>query len=481
MMMQRDEERILKSLHDQNPWWTSNEVPEVLARPFRRRDFHSIRDELQKNEIQAIVGPRQTGKTTVMYQLVEHLVETVNPRRLVYFSFDYPYVAAFTEKPLTDILEVYSSDVLREPIGELGERVYVFLDEVCKLDNWSRVLKGWYDLKRPIKFIVSDSSSLGVLTGSSESLVGRIDIRTMLSFDFVDAVGYHGTDLGEPGSELGRAMRSAVEGDAPGLLSTAKRVASDLVPIEDRLKIHLQDYLLKDGYPGVLGVDSLEECSRKLRTYADLTIYKDLVRLFDIRDPRALEDLIALIAQESSQRMSYLKLSRTLGLKLDTVKRYLDYLESAFLISRSEFYAGSRASRIRKSRKIYLSNAGLRNAIIGSLSEDTLRSADVGRIAETVVFDHCRRLAYRINAGPSPLFYWRSQQGKEVDIVMELLRRPVPVEVKFRDRVPQSELSGIERFLDEHSCPFGLVITKDSLTARGDIVLLPLWLFLIMC
>ena len=110
-MAQRNEREILRSLHDQNPWWTSNEVPEVLAKPFRRRDFYTLRDTMGEEEIQAVVGPRQVGKTTVMYQLVEHLLEEVDPRRVLYFSFDYPYIGTLTEAHLNDMLDIYSAEL----------------------------------------------------------------------------------------------------------------------------------------------------------------------------------------------------------------------------------------------------------------------------------------------------------------------------------------------------------------------------------
>jgi hypothetical protein len=492
MVMQGDiEQKVIKLLHRQNPWWENASVPENLTKPFKRRDFYVIRDKrLDEGEITAIIGPRQVGKTTMIYQLIEHLIreKKVNPKRILYVSFDYPYLTTIMDTPLNDILEIYSTQVLKEPISKLGDRIYVFLDEVCKLENWSHVLKGWYDLKYPIKFIISDSSSANILQGSSESLAGRITIQIMFPLKFLDFLRYHMPKKDSIFKMVNRTLRDAfvdsIKKSNPSLFYSALRESySSLVQYEDEIKIHLQMYLLKDGYPGLLEIESLDECAEKLRTYLNLTIYKDIIRIFNLRDPRALEELVILIADQSSQRVDYSSLSRTLGLKKDTLIKYLNYLESVFLSSRAEFYSKSRASRIRKAKKLYLSNVGLRNAIVGELRETLLEdTAELGKIVETLVYDHCRRLKFNLEPGSRlELFYWRTAQGKEVDIVFEVSRRPVAIECKYRNEIRKSELKGIRQFQREHDKCLGIVITKDALDCRDEIVFTPLWLFLMMC
>ncbi|WP_456475053.1 ATP-binding protein [Candidatus Pyrohabitans sp.] len=485
------EQKVIKLLHRQNPWWEKDRVPENLTKPFKRRDFYVIRDKrLSEGEITAIVGPRQVGKTTMIYQLIEHLIheKKVNPKRILYVSFDYPYLTTIMDTPLNNILEVYSSQVLKEPISRLGDRIYVFLDEVCKLENWSSILKGWYDLKYPIKFIISDSSSANILQGSSESLAGRISVQIMLPLKFLDFLRYHMPEKDSIFKRANKTLRDAfidsLRKSNPNLFYSALRESYlSLAPYEDEIKIHLQTYLLKDGYPGLLDIESLEECAEKLRTYLNLTLYKDIVRIFNLRDPRALEKLVVLIADLSSQRIDYSGLSSILGLKKDTLVKYLNYLESVFLLSRSEFYSRSRASRIKKAKKFYLSNVGLKNALVGALSESLLRDAtELGKVVETLMDDHCRRLKFNLEPGSrAELFYWRTPQGKEVDIVFELFRTPVAIECKYRNEIRRGELGGIKQFLKEHGECVGIVITKDVLDFKGGIVFIPLWLFLIMC
>jgi len=227
---------------------------------------------------------------------------------------------------------------------------------------------------------------------------------------------------------------------------------------------------------------SLRVCAQKLRDYLSLTLYKDVVQVFGVRDPAALEELMLPLADASSSLVEESSLSNTLSLKLDTVKRYLDYLEAVFLISRAEFYSKSRAARIRKRKKVYVTNVGLRNALLGQLDESLLSdAAALGRVIETLVHEHCRRLQFHLSGPGARIFYWRTPQDHELDIVMEAASRPVPVEVTSGDEVPSKKLRGLEEFEKEHHPPFSLIVTRNTLDLRGRRVYLPLWLFLLMC
>lgn len=489
----KNEHTVLRALYEQNPWWISGVVPEefikpikTLKTPFKRRDFFVLRDKLAEKEITAIIGPRQVGKTTILHQLVDFLIQEkkIDPKRVLYFSFDYPRLEPRTS--INDVLDTYATSVLRETFQELRAHVHVLLDEVCRVEGWSKLLKGWYDLKHPIKFVVSHSSSSEVLRGASESLVGRIAPFIMLPLKFVDIVRFHHGETGEVVNHLSMQAREALaqaikNGDVEGFFDSLKKVRSALTPHEDSLKALLQMYLLKDGYPGLLDESSLRACTQKLKDYLSLTLYKDVVQIFGVRDPVVLEELVVLLADASSSLVEYSALSRTLSTKLDTVKNYLDYLEAVFLISRAEFYSKSRAARIKKRDKVYVTNVGLRNALLGQLEESLLGdTALVGKVVETLVHEHCLRLYFYLAGPPVKLFYWRTPGGNEVDMVMEVSRRLIPIEVTYGVSISK-ELRGINEFMKRHESPFGIFVTRDTFDLRGGIVYIPLWLFLLMC
>lgn len=486
MLSSEIEIAITKILHEQNTWWTTNNVPETLLKPFKRRDFFILKDKLTENEILAIIGPRQVGKTTLMYQFIDYLIsEKINPRNIIYCSFDYPYLTTITKTPINDILNIYSERILKSQLQNT-DKVYIFFDEVCKLQNWSEVLKGWYDLKYNLKFIISDSSSAEVLKGSSESLVGRITPYILLSMKFIDVLRYFLKEqdyiINKANLDLREGLGNAIKNkDLNIFCETARNVYEILIPIENKIKIHLNEYLLKDGYPELLEMD-LIKCKEKLKNYLSLTLYKDIVRIFEIRDPKALDDLVGLLATNSSQRVDYSSLSKTLSIKIDTLMKYLNYLESIFLISRTEFYSKSRSSRIRKSRKIYLNNVGLRNALLGFMNENLFQdNTEIGKVVETIVFDHCKRLKFCLDKDiNAKLYYWKTEKDEEIDIIAEIFGNPIPIEVKYRNEIKDSELKGIKEFLKENG-KFGIVVSKDIFEIRENIVFLPLWLFLMIC
>jgi len=157
-------------------------------------------------------------------------------------------------------------------------------------------------------------------------------------------------------------------------------------------------------------------------------------------------------------------LSRDLGVSLEAVRAYLGHFEVLDLAMPVEFYAGSRAARMRKQKKVYFTNVGLGNAILGRLDPSLFERPDeVGRVVETVVADHCRRML-EAEAGPgAKLRYWRNRARKEVDLVMPLRRGPVPVEVKYQPRVTNADIRPVVDFLEEHEgAPFGVVVTRDE-------------------
>lgn len=487
-MAELSREQILEALHLQNPWWTGGPVPTELAKPFHRRDFFFLRNRLTDPSILAIYGPRQVGKTTVMYQLVKELVEVkkVEPRRVLFYSLDYPGTIGPRGELLNQLLEAYSTSILKEPLERGRPQVYLFLDEIAKAEGWSRLLKGWQDLRHPLKFVVSDSSQSRLLGDAARDLVGRVNLQLMLPLKFSDFLAYRmkRDDLGKLAldwrEELSTAFR---EGSPSKVLRAFQRVAEHMAPMRREAQIELERYFLLDGFPELLDCDDLPFAASRLRQYADLTLYKDLVRLFEIRNPKALEDLVALVAAESSKRMDYQTMSETLRLKYETLKTYLDYLESVFMVTSSGFYTRSRAKRIRRPRKMYFRNCGLRNAILGELHESMLSQPErLGITAETVVFEHTLRLAFHLRGGAKPeLGYWQDSSGREVDIVFDVGPRPLAIEVKFRASVRDSDIDAIRSFMGEYPAGTGLVVTRSTLERRGDAVLVPLWIFLLTC
>jgi len=483
-----EETELLRILYAHNPWWISGQVSPTKAPPFKRRDFFKLLENLGDPKIMAVVGARRVGKTTLMYQLIDHIIARTGPLRTMYLSLDDPYLKITIESMKT-IFDLYARYILKEPLPDLKEPVYIFLDEVQSLEDWDIALKRWFDLGYKVKFFISGSSSVNILTGGGESLVGRINLQIILPMNFLETVRFRMEEedferrFNKVDWRLRESLQKAVQdGDAGILYSSLRENANLLARDIDHLIVYIQDYLLKGGYPEAVATEDLHRSAENLRNYLHLTIYKDIVRTFKIRDPIAFEELISILAKECSHRLNYSVVARTLGLKRQTLKTYIYYLKTAFLISESEYYSHSRMKRIRREKKVYINDAGIRNIAVGALNEYLLRDpAELGKVVEGVVADHCKRLKFNLEPiSETQLFYWRSQ-GYETDIVMELFQKPLPVEVKYRDTIEERDLRGLEEFSEKHKPPISIVITREKLDLLGKTVFIPLWLFLIMC
>lgn len=488
-MIAEDDADIIRTLFTHNPWWTTGEVPSAFTLDFRRRDFYKLREDLENREITGIVGARRVGKTTLMYQLVDSLLADVVPQRVLYLKVDDPYLAISQEK-MKRIFDLYAIQVLRKPLEGLEEKIYVMLDEIQVLEDWELFLKRWFDLGYNIKFIVSGSSSPQIVKDSAESLVGRFHPQMVCPMKFLEVVRYNKRDVDfnrkydQVNWKLREAFRIGVQRDDSSIVYQAFREASlELAPEKDWILIKLHDYLLRGGYPAIVAIEDRYRSTEILRDYLSLTIYKDIVKTFGIRDPKSFESLFVILASECSQRHNYLNLSNELGIKRDTIRDYLYYLTNSYLISESRFYSKNVRTQMRRDKKIYINDNGLRNAVLGLIDGETLRDpVQLGKITENAVADHCKRLKFNLEGGTgTSLNYWYGTKGHEVDLVLSLYQKPIPIEVKYRQDFSQSDLKGMREFISKYNTKVNLVVTKQTLNYVDDKILIPLWLFLLFC
>ncbi len=488
----RDDE-ILRLLYQHNPWWAKKPIAEAKVKPFKRRDYHKIVDRLADDKILALVGPRQVGKTTIVYQLIEKLLskDGVNAQNIFFLSLDDPYLNV-SVRNLGRLFELYATNILKRPLDELkekvAERIYVFLDEIQSVDNWEVILKRWYDLGYKMKFVITGSSSVSIVDGASEALVGRIHPQIVLPMKFLEYIRFKEEgDIAELVRSNNKRMRTALktaltENKPEEFYRVVNEEFKALLPYRDRILVHLNQYLIKGGYPEIASTDDMTVAAQYLKDYIHLTIYKDIVRTKKVRDPVALENLFAILAKGSSLIMNREELGKNLGLKRDTLNTYIYLLKTAFLISEAEFYSESTAKRARREKKIFINDVGIRNVSAAVFDEQTVANdSEMGRIVETVIADHTRRLRFNLEATAFPsLFYWR--ENFEVDFVIDPFNKVLPIEVKYRQSIDESaDLQGLRAFGRKFRPPLSLVITKDRISIQGSAVMIPAWLYLLTC
>ena len=155
-------------------------------------------------------------------------------------------------------------------------------------------------------------------------------------------------------------------------------------------------------------------------------------------------------------------------------------MTKAYLIKSSEFYSQSRKARIRKQDKIYVLDAGIRNAVVDYLDDNLSKDfTELGIVVESIIFDHLIRLKFNIEPGPEPeIFYWKN--SKEIDFVLPIKRKLIPIESKYRGKIPKESIEAIKVFIKEKDSPFGIIITKDEFDLEDNILKIPLWVFLLV-
>ena len=479
------DEDALKVLYANNPWWINKPIPKSKLKDFKRRDYHKIAQGIDNQAILALIGARRVGKTTLLYQVIEGLLQNTSPENILFVELDDPYLHISLEN-LDRIFSVYSTHILKKEFDSSKERIYIILDEVQSLKNWQSILKRWFDLGYNIKFIVTGSSSTEILKGSSESLVGRIKHQIVLPLKFLDYVRFNEqNNLGELIVAVNDIIRyslkqSMAEQNAQPFYDQLTSSMVSLIPYKTKLNTLVQEYIIKGGYPENVFVDDLIQCADNLKQYLELTLYKDIMKINKIRDPKALESLFMIIAKESSSIFNRTNVSRTLGINRSvTLNQYMGMLKTAYLVSETQYYSKGATKSARKETKAYVNDVGIRNVSSAVFDPQVLTNrTEVGKIVETVVADHTRRLKFNLEMG-ADIFYWH--EGHEVDLVIELSQIPLPIEVKYRENVTSSDLKGLQKFKEKFDSKVLIVVTKNQLEIHKETVYVPLWLYLLIC
>jgi len=443
----------------QNPWWKTGSVDKSRLCRIRRSEFNSLKRELSNKKVLCLLGPRRAGKTTLMYEMINFLLKKdTDPKRILYISFDSSKIRLEMKRNFDGIIQEYINSLVREPVDKLTSEIYIFFDEIHKLEDWGNKIKFWQDLGLKIKFVVSGSSSIRILKGSGESLLGRISFHMILPLKFSEFVG------------------KASQADFTDF-EQLKEAYNNVMLDKQEITVQLEDYILKGGFPEVYYIKDIEKAYEILRQYKTLTITRDILDMKDIKEPGILLDLIDLLTDFMGGRINYSTFAKTLGIKVDTAKKYISYLVECFLIYTTYFYSEKQVLSTRKEKKLFFIDVGLRNSLLLKPINDLEKS----KIIENLVFFHVFSL--KRNELFPKIFYWFDKNKNEVDIIVNIGKKIIPIEVKYREQIGRRDLRGLLKFMEEFNIEKGIVVTKNLLEKRTmdkkEIIFIPAWLFLL--
>jgi len=441
------EKQIIGRLKVDNPWWSEGVVPSFYANMSPRlylNIFYPLVLDADLRRALILMGPRRVGKTVMMYHTIQRLIsQGISSQNIIYISVETPiYNKIYLEQLFQLACNILNKDATKE-------QMFVFFDEVQYLKEWEVELKSLVDTYHNIKFIASGSAAAELKMRSNESGAGRFtdfNLPPLTFFEYIHLKGY---------SNL--MVQSEYEWN--------KSIAKVYESIDiDKLNELFLDYINYGGYPEVVFSEKIRENPGQFIRHdiIDKVLLRDLPSLYGISDVQELNSLFTMIAYHSGAQFSYEKLSKESGVKKETLKKYINYLEAAFLIKVVKRTDDTAKHYQRETRfKIYLTNPSLRCALFMPINE---RDVEIGEMIETAVF------AQWFPRQGVELRYANWRQGKqqgEVDIVGLDVAKQKPswaVEIKWSNKFFNNpgELVSLSYFLNANTMNEALVTSIDE-------------------
>ena len=336
-------------------------IDKIISFMIERRLKQLIIPRLFRGKAIVLTGPRQVGKTTLLKML---MAET--DRKVLYWNCDEP-----------DIRQKLSNSTSTQLKSETASAEIIMIDEAQRVPNIGVTLKLLVDNLPDKQVIVTGSSALELSNSLNEPLTGRKYEYNMFPLSAEELIDHY----------------NATE--------------------ERRL---LERRMLFGSYPEVVSRPGEER--ETLTNLINSYLYKDVFTFQDVRKPEIIEQLLQALALQIGSEVSFNELSRLLGLNSQTVQRYVDLLEKSFVVFHLRSFSRNLRNELKKSRKIYFYDNGVRNAVLGDFKPLQLRN-DTGPLWENyLVSERMKHNSYSLFYGKS--YFWRTQQQQEVDYLEDI-------------------------------------------------------------
>ncbi len=440
MPIKFSKEQVIDRIKFENPWWKTGKIDAYYGKMKRREYFQLLFPLLVERTIKRAVvmmGPRRVGKTVLLYHSIDELLNKgVDAKNICYFSIETPLYNGIA---LEELLNLFLQINYKSTSSEL----FIFFDEIQYLKNWELHLKSLVDSYHNIKFVVSGSAAAALKLKSQESGAGRFTefILPPLTFhEFLSLTDNEGLIV-------------PIDVEKEEYLYTDYRT-NDIKGLNE---VFL-NYVNYGGYPEVSLSETIQsDPGRYIRNdIIDKVLMRDLPSLYGISDIQELNSLFTYIAYNSGNEMSLDEISQNSGVAKNTIKKYLTYLEAAFLI-KIIHRIDQNGKKFKRANffKVYLTNPSLRGALFSPI---TPLDKFMGNMVETAIFAQWH---HRNNFD---LYYSRWSSG-EIDIVsLDAKQKPEwCIEIKFSNRFAKnpSDLKNAKSFCKKHSLKEVLVTTID--------------------
>lgn len=324
------------------------------------RDIAAVIGQLRKQgKAIVLIGPRQVGKTTLLKFLFKEL------KNALWLDGDDPILRERLKNAGTAFLK-----------SLVANYTIVVMDEAQRIADIGLIGKQIVDQMPEVELFITGSSALQISGMTGEAMTGRKWSLQLLPISFHEMVEHHG-------------------------------LIDEVALLEKRL--------IFGYYPEIVTAQGFEQ--KRLMELCNSYLYKDIYTQERIQKPEKFERLVKLLALQIGQQVSTHELSLNTGLDVSTVERYIDLLEKAFVVFRVASFQRNKRNELKKSRKIYFVDNGIRNAVLDQWQTPSLRQ-DMGMLWENWLMSERRKRM--INDQQSVNFYfWRTTAQQEVDLVEE--------------------------------------------------------------
>lgn len=360
-----------------------------------------IQDELYEGKALLVYGPRQVGKTTALKKLIAQQAQ--------------PYL--FLNADESDVRESLENTTSTQLRLLFGNHKIVFIDEAQRVANIGITLKLITDVLTDVQVIATGSSAFDLASKTQEALTGRKREFFMFPLSFAEMVQHHG-------------------------LLEEKR--------------HLEQRMIYGYYPEI--VTKPIKANNNLRELAESYLFKDVLQLDFIKKPILLTKIVKAIALQIGSEVSLQEISRLVGADVHTVEKYIDILGKAFVIFTLPALSRNVRNEIRKGRKIYFYDTGIRNALISNFNGLKNRT-DTGALWENFVIAE-RMKWLRYNNKRVDRYFWRTTQQQEIDYLEEENGQFLAVEFKWNSK-QKARFS--KTFLNAYPIANSMVISPENI------------------
>lgn len=428
-----------------------NDVIGQIIREYWTRDLPKIKNRdidisLEKNFITDIVGPRRAGKTYLMFLTIKKIIEKTSKESTIYINFENRKLLPSRETYFNDIIEfIYGENLL-----EKYRTVYLFLDEVQRIEKWEQYVRSVYDeFKGKIKIFVSGSSANLLSKEYSKLLTGRHLTTHVTPLSFKELLDFKKINI-----------------------SSKKFTEQE----ESIIKKKLSEYLKTGGFPDVVLGKEKEEIISQL--FTDI-VTRDVLSRVDIRKEDVVEEFSYYLASNVSNLLSFNKMknyftSRGIKISVPTLTNYFWHLKNAFLFFDSLIFSYTIKDQMQYPRKIYCIDNGIVNIVGFKLSEN------IGNIYENTVANELVRQGNKI-------YYWKNRQQEEVDFVVKngtQVKQLIQVCYDLDDvDTKKREIKSLIKAMNSFKLDEGLIITEKindvETIDNKKIIYKPLWRWLL--